>query len=371
VAVQVTSPAGRPTGAATSPQAAWKVLEGDCIETLAGLEPATADAAITDPPYGIDFQGERWDGQAIRKTARRRGRERLSAGEAYQEFTCAWAAECLRVLRPGAHLAAFGSPRTAHRLGCGLEEAGFELRDCLLWLYGTGLPKSRRLPGGRATSLKPAWEPILLARKPPAGSIEHNLQLHGTGALNSEACRVDGRFPANVLLSHSPECDRWSCGGDCALRLVDEAAAGTRVPSTTLRRASRLFYSPKASRAERDAGCEALPPRALDLFPNAKNGRRPPPATNPHPTVKPLALMRWLVRLLAPEKGLVLDPFCGSGTTGCAAALEDRRFLGIEREPAYVEIARARIAHWGSQHAAADRPATAPEQARAGKDGGS
>jgi len=208
------------------------------------------------------------------------------------------------------------------------------------------VPKSRKLPGGRASSLKPAWEPILLARKPLAGTIERNLDLHDTGALNADACRVEDRFPANVLLSHSPDCGDGVCGPDCALRLVDEAAAGSRVPSTTVRRASRLFYCPKASRRERNAGCGRLPARALDLFPNAKNGRRPPAATNPHPTVKPLALMRWLVRLVAPPEGLVLDPFCGSGSTGCAAVLEGQRFVGIEREPAYAEIARARIEHW-------------------------
>lgn len=315
----------------------------------------TVDAVVTDPPYGIDFQGERWDGPAIREAARSRAVGRLTAGEAYEAWTTAWATECLDVLRPGAHLAAFGSPRTAHRLACGLEQAGFELRDCLIWLYGTGLPKSRRLPGGRATSLKPAWEPILLARKPLACPIERNLTAHGTGALNADACRIDERFPANVVLSHAPDCRPDRCADDCAVTLVDAAAEQSRSPSRTPRQTSRLFYCPKASRRERDAGCEALPPRALDLFPNANNGRRPPPATNPHPTVKPLALMRWLVRLVAPNGGLALDPFCGSGTTGCAAVLEGRRFIGIEREPAFVEIARARIAHWSLRREAEER----------------
>jgi site-specific DNA-methyltransferase (adenine-specific) len=117
----------------------------------------------------------------------------------------------------------------------------------------------------------------------------------------------------------------------------------------TLPQPSRLFYCPKANRTERDAGCEALPRQALDLFPNAQSGRRPPAAANTHPTVKPLALMCWLVRLIAPEGGLVCDPFCGSGTTGAAATLESRRFIGIEREPGYATIAKARIAHWENQ----------------------
>lgn len=208
------------------------------------------------------------------------------------------------------------------------------------------MPKSRKLPGGRAASLKPAWEPILLARKPLAGTIERNLAEHSTGALNTDASRVEGRFPANVALTHAPSCRPEHCAASCPVRIIDAAAVRSRVPSRAARQPSRLFYCPKASRRERDAGCEGLPPRALDLFPNAKHARRPPPATNPHPTVKPLALMRWLVRLAVPERGTVLDPFCGSGSTGCAAALEDRRFLGIELDRAYAEIARARIDHW-------------------------
>ena len=273
----------------------------------------------------------------------------MSAGEAHQAWCREWAAGCLRALKPGAHLAAFGSPRTAHRLACALEEAGFELRDTLIWLYGTGLPKSRRLDGGRATSLKPAYEPILLARRPPHGPVEHNLQTHGTGALNADRCRVEGRFPANVLLAHAPECRPATCAAGCAARLVDAAADGVRAPSGSPRQASRLFYCPKASRAERDAGCEALPRRRLDLFPNARAASyKPPPAANTHPTVKPLRLMRWLVRLACPEGGLVVDPFCGSGSTGCAAVLEGRRFIGVELGPGYAAIARARIAHWAA-----------------------
>lgn len=344
-----TSPTS-PTGAPTSLDAAWTVIEGDCVDMLSDLEAETIDAIITDPPYGIGFQGQRWDGPAIREAAARATGQRMSTGEAYQTWCRGWAAGCLRALQPGAHLAAFGSPRTAHRLACALEEAGFELRDTLIYLYGTGMPKSRRLPGGRATSLKPAYEPILLARRPPEGPIGRNLEANGTGALNADACRVDGRFPANVVVSHAPGCGFGECTADCAVRLVDVAAGSTRAPSGRLRPVSRLFYCPKASRKERDAGCGHLPRQALDLFPNARAaGYKAPPAANPHPTVKPLALMRWLVRLACPEGGLVLDPFCGSGSTGCAAVLEDRRFLGIELDPGYAEVARARIAHWATQ----------------------
>jgi site-specific DNA-methyltransferase (adenine-specific) len=329
---------------------AWSVIEGDCLEILTSLKPTSVDAVVTDPPYGIDFHGERWDGPAIREAAAG-GIEHGGAGDAYQAWCRTWGAECLRVLRPGAHLLAFGSPRTAHRLACGLEQAGLELRDTLLWLYGTGLPKSRRLPGGRATTLKPAYEPIALARRPPEGPALRNLEHHGTGALNTDARRIDGRHPANLILSHDPDCRPEGCKPGCALALVDTAADHSRRRSQSARPASRLFYCPKVSRPERDAGCERLPCRPLDLFPNAdRPGRRPAPAANLHPTVKPLALMRWLVGLACPPAGLVLDPFCGSGSTGAAALLEGRRFLGIELDPGYARVARARIAHWSGEH---------------------
>jgi DNA modification methylase len=159
------------------------------------------------------------------------------------------------------------------------------------------------------------------------------------------------RYPANALLTHHPDCTTTGCSADCPAALIDNVG----------RRASRLFYCPKASRSERDAGCEQLPARPLDLFPQAARCAPPSAARNPHPTVKPLAVMRWLVRLATPPGGLVLDPFCGSGSTGAAALLEQRAFLGIERDPDYTRIARARIAHWSRTNAAereasTDRP---------------
>lgn len=211
------------------------------------------------------------------------------------------------------------------------------------------MPKSRKLPGGRSTTLKPAYEPIVLARRPPDGTVEANLREYSTGALNVEACRVGSRFPANVVLSHAPGCAAEWCEASCALRAVEESAAASRAGARTQTQPSRLFYCPKASRPERDAGCDSLPLADLDLFPNARNGSKASRAANSHPTVKPLELMRWLVRLIAPPGDLVLDPFCGSGSTGCAAVLEERRFVGIEREPRYAAIARARIEHWSSQ----------------------
>jgi site-specific DNA-methyltransferase (adenine-specific) len=218
--------------------------------------------------------------------------------------------------------------------------------------------------------LKPAYEPIVLARRPLAAPVEHNIRRHGTGALNIDSCRVSdsahrdamrpvsdhegggdrrGRWPANVTFTHAPGCTATRCASACPVGRLDRQAATGR-PRRDCDGPSRFFYCAKASRRERDAGCDDLPGGELDLFPQAgKKGRgRPRTVRNPHPTVKPLELMRWLVRLTTPPGGLVLDPFCGSGTTGIAAMLEHRRFHGIELDPDTVRIARARIAHWSA-----------------------
>ena len=318
-----------------------RLLEGDCLEVLGTLEPESVDAIVTDPPYGIGFQHERWDSAAIREAAAQAGHERLSPNEAFEAWCLMLATECRRVMKPGAFLAAFGSPRTYHRLACGVENAGLEIRDTLMWLYAEGMSKSRHYPGGRATTLKPAFEPIVLARRELEGTTEETIARYGTGALNAEACRVEGRHPANVVLGHDPGCEERRCAPGCPVVVADACAGEGRSRLAP----SRFLYCPKASRKERDAGCERLPRRTFNLFPNAKGAKVAPEARNPHPTVKPLELMRWLVRLLCPPGGLVLDPTAGSGTTGAAAALEGRRFLGIELEPAYVEIAAARISH--------------------------
>ena len=330
---------------AASSQSGVRLLEGDCLEVLGQLEPESVDAIVTDPPYGIGFQHERWDSSAIREAAAQAGHDRLDPNEAFEAWCRIWATECRRVMKPGAFLAAFGSPRTYHRLACGVEDAGLEIRDTLMWLYAEGMSKSRHYPGGRSTTLKPAFEPIVLARRELDGTTEETIARHGTGALNAEACQVEGRHPANVILGHDPGCGEEGCAAGCPVAAADSCAeeGRSRLPP------SRFLYCPKASRAERDAGCERLPRRALDLFPNAQGAKKAAEARNPHPTVKPLALMRWLVRLLCPPGGLVLDPTIGSGTTGAAAALEGRRFVGIELEPAYMEIAAARIAHHASQ----------------------
>ncbi|HWC47978.1 MAG TPA: site-specific DNA-methyltransferase [Solirubrobacterales bacterium] len=317
-----------------------RLLEGDCLEVLGKLEPDSVDAIVTDPPYGIEFNSEKWDGAALREVAARSRGTRLSPNGAFQEWARLWASECHRVLKPGAFLLTFGSPRTAHRLACGIEDAGLEIRDTLAWLYGSGMSKSRYYANGTATTLKPAFEPIVVARRRTAGTVEENLRRFGTGTLQVQECRVNGRVPANVVLGHMDSCTPSRCAEGCAVAEADESAVTNRDGRGVL--PSRIFYCPKPSRRERAAGCEHLDMRTLDLFPNVGKAG---PSRNPHPTVKPLELMRWLVRLACPPSGTVLDPTVGSGTTGAAAVLEGRGFIGIELEPAYLEIAAARISH--------------------------
>jgi site-specific DNA-methyltransferase (adenine-specific) len=290
---------------------------------------------------------------------------------------------------------------------CAIEDAGFEIRDSLHWIYGTGFPKSLNVGGGRGTALKPAHEPIVLARKPLMGTVAKNMSAHGTGALNIDACRLgprdrtdyglakstrsqgvaygapsasadfdssQGRWPANILLDEAAAAEldamTGNVGGGTA-RLnsatnrtaISTRAHNARQPNQTdsvcsygdSGGASRFFYCAKASRNERDKGCDSLPFQSGGEVtggraegsaglnsPRAGAGRTSG-ARNIHPTVKPVALMRWLVRLVTPVGGTVLDPFMGSGTTGIAAKAEDRNFIGIEMQADYLAIAEARI----------------------------
>ncbi len=171
---------------------AWGLIEADALLTLAKLPDACVDCVVTDPPYGIGFKGKAWDGADIRRAASRSD-ELLSATEAFERWTAVWASEARRVLKPGGYLLAFGAPRTFHRLVAGVEDAGLEIRDQLLWLNAQGLPKAHRLPGGLATALKPTYEPILVARSPLEGRVASNLERFGTGALNIDATRIPER----------------------------------------------------------------------------------------------------------------------------------------------------------------------------------
>ncbi len=407
---------------------------GDALEVLAGLPDASVDAVVTDPPYNLTGSKKGGTGEASLNLDSPAGRARIGTGGGgfmgqrwddydghaggFQGWCEAWAAECLRVLKPGGHLLAFGGSRTWHRLAGGIEDAGFEIRDSIAWLYGSGFPKSldvskaidsaqgavrERMPAQRratpsdaihasgfgadgwspqvreaataaaaawqgwGTALKPAFEPIVVARKPLAGTVAANVLAHGTGALNIDACRLGGeqayrdkcasvvgldsnrngdaygewsgsredsahdggRWPANVVLDESQAAALDQQSGETTSRVGAPrgAAAGdgwgmtaTGAEYSDIGGASRFFYIAKADRSER--------PRVDGVA---------------HPTVKPLDLMRWLVRLVTPPGGTVLEPFAGSGTTVEACLLEDMRCIAIEREDDYLPLIRQRI----------------------------
>ena len=393
----------------------WRVELGDCLAVMRTLPEASVDAVVTDPPYGIGFMGHEWDQPAAAPAGHRSSTPRslarvgssaaVHAGSydlapaalrAFQEWTSAWATEVLRVLKPGGHLVSFASTRTNHRHVCGIEDGGFEIRDSLCWLFGEGFPKSHNLTGdweGWGSALKPAHEPIALARAPLAvRAMRDNVAEHGVGALHVAACRIDsgtratrlptpgsrasvatvtdaGRWPANVLVDEEAAAaiDEQSgvllSGANPTRRSADKFAGvygdfrGREecIPARgqDAGGASRFFYCAKASRGERDAGLtdvEATEKETWssgDANPGAfQSGGTRALARNAHPTVKPIALMRWLGRLVARTGAVVLDPFTGSGTTGIAAVLEGCDFIGIEREASYASIARGRIAHW-------------------------
>jgi site-specific DNA-methyltransferase (adenine-specific) len=344
-----------------------KIFVGDCVRVMQRLPAASVHAIVTDPPYGlgfeswVEFKPEGFDRRTRSKTKLKRayanlldrGPSQYVGGEKFQQFCTAWGKEALRVLVPGGHLVAFGGPRTYHRLACGLEDAGFVVRDCLMWLYGSGFPKSLNIAqtlraqgftaeaeewAGWGTGLKPAWEPIVLVRKQPQGTVAETVRTYGTGALHIDAARIrdagehdsrraapaEGRWPANVLLTHAPGCgtvrepglfgerETFRCVPDCPIAVLDDASPG----------AARFFYTAKASVRERMA-----------------RGR----VSNEHPTVKPVELMRWLIRLVVPQQGTVLDPFCGSGSTLVAAFCEGRTFVGIEHSELVARVAAERV----------------------------
>jgi DNA modification methylase len=268
------------------------LLNGDCSKVLLVMPEASVDAIVTDPPYEIGFNGNAWD----------------RTGIAYSEEM--WAS-VLRIAKPGSYLMAFGGTRTFHRMTCAIEDAGFEIRDCLSWLYGNGFPKHR-------SALKPAWEPVVLARKRGDRAT----------ALRIDECLDNGRWPANVILD------------PLAGEILDADAPNVKP--------SRFFYIAKATTDERDAGLSGKHFRRRNpgLLQGLKGGKAARDRFNVHPTVKPIALMQRLIRLITPIGGVVADPFMGSGTTGCAAMLEGVGFVGIERERPYFRLSDARIRHW-------------------------
>lgn len=398
-----------------------KLIHGDCLEVMADMDPESVDAVCTDPPYGLEFMGEKWD--SFKDVAHaQRGMKKgpksilaspgfdlsLQSSRAFQGWCAEWGGALLRVMKPGAYGLVFGGTRTYHRLTCGLEDAGFEIRDCLMWLYGQGFPKSRvAFP----TALKPAWEPIVLVRKPFPGTVEGCVTSYGTGVLNVTDSRVGseprfnpaagnkpggaslnmskqgmpdadgtealGRWPSNLLLTHDDACvqvgrtvikgkqmNRYTDGvkpfgggvGHPHVSTVtpdeemDVYRCAPGCPVGMLGDEHRFFYCAKASPAEKNAGLEGfdrLPAGGMSARRDGSLDGHIVYAQNTHPTVKPVQLMRYLVRLITPHRdGMVLDPFMGSGTTAVAASLEGRRFVGIEREKTYIDIAAARLAFW-------------------------
>lgn len=461
----------------------YVIFKGEYIDSLREIDDESIDSIVCDPPYAIEFMSEKWDS--------------WSTPEAFQMWCKEWATEALRVLRPGGYLVAFGGTRTYHRLASGIEDAGFEIRDSLMWLYGTGFPKSmnvskaidkaagaeREVVGydssrsrpnrlyeggalgnvggtgkvsdrtdngatitapatpeakqwdGWGTALKPAYEPIVMARKPLEGTVVKNVLAHGTGAINIDACRIDyqdaedqasaipqgrataktgalagktqndrersefeakndkGRFPANVILSHHPDCqlvgsaiikgrviNRWDdgakpfgggaghdftgeqfpddevpvyqCVPDCPVADLD-AQSGTSKSSggrtANISKTSKIYGGGKGLGQDIDAEDVKGDPGYGDtggasrFFYCPKASKKERGEGNDHPTVKPIPLMRWLVKMITPPSGIVLDPFMGSGTTGIAAIKEGFFFVGCEMKDHYIEISEKRM----------------------------
>ncbi|RVL38053.1 site-specific DNA-methyltransferase [Sinorhizobium meliloti] len=395
--------------------------QADCRDALRSLSDNSIDSVVTDPPYALVSIQKRFGkpGSAPAKDVYGRGAagfmgKQWDTGEV--AFSEEFWAEVLRVLKPGGHVVAFSGTRTYHRMAVAIEDAGFEIRDQLGWVYGSGFPKSHNQHGdweGWGTALKPAWEPIALARKPLAGTVAANLAEWGVGAINVDGCRVgmgdevvitgqgtsdsiygggNGLRPADMgtQMFRSHELGRWPAnivhdGSDEVLAAFPDTKSGSRkageyglmgyhgadaAPMPAIDgdsgSAARFFYCAKASRADRDAGLEAAtkattsdgPAVAADnAYQRGKTLR-----ANTHPTVKPTTLMQWLCRLVTPPGGVILDPFMGSGSTGKAAVLEGFQFVGCEREDEYMPIATARIA-WATGAASTDeRPAVAQQQ---------
>jgi site-specific DNA-methyltransferase (adenine-specific) len=283
---------------------------------------------------------------------------------AYAEWCSLWAAEALRVLKPGSHLLAFGGTRTFHRLACGIEDAGFEIRDCVSWLHSQGFPKSQKVAGfeGWGTALKPSWEPCLIARKQPEGTIAANAAKWGTGGINVDRCRIEtddkfgGGKEGTSGFAAGYKHDGWKPGSDKGrwppnVALDEQAAAMLDEQSGVLTSGKRKATNTKGfsdSAVFGSGKVVTLPALSGDsggasrFFYCAKANKQERNG-NQHPTVKPVALMRWLVRLVTPIGGIVLDPFAGSGSTLVAAMEEGFEAIGIEAEAEYIEIIENRL----------------------------
>jgi DNA modification methylase len=346
----------------------YKIHVGNNLDVLPTLPDNSVDSIVTDPPYELGFMGKKWDSTGIAYSV-----------ELWQE--------CLRVLKPGGHLLAFSATRTYHRQVVAIEDAGFEIRDMISWISNKTFPKSLNISKaidkaagatedakkweGWGTALKPTVEPIVMARKPVEGTVANNVLTYGTGGLNIDASRIgtdtitintfdngakpfgdavgqpftsrqqEGRWPANVVFDEDsaeilneqsgkttsksaktalPDIRGGKFGSDYGNRNFDSIRGHDDSGG-----ASRFFYVAKASKKDRNEGLENLP--------------------NAHPTVKPTTLMSYLINLVTPEGGTVLDPFTGSGSTGKAAVLNGFDFIGIEMTEEYLPIIEGRLKH--------------------------
>ena len=447
------------------------VINADCIEHMNTMPPDSVDSIVTDPPYHLTSIVKRFgkEGSAPAQFGTDGAYARASRGFMGKEWdggdiafrTEVWEA-ALRVAKPGAYLLAFGGTRTFHRMAVAIEDAGWEIRDTVMWVYGSGFPKShnvgkgidkaagaeREVVGNRmaddirggnmhaanrgerhfiditapatdaakqwdgwGTALKPAWEPIIVARKPLDGTVAANMLAHGTGAMNIDGCRVGvdpsvddmlrtverkpresqtweqgsgfkneknsrtgvpslGRWPANLIHDGSDEVvglfpvnspHKMVRNRTLGARPFNNDGKATEYETTETIEdsggsAARFFYCAKANKNDRNEGLEefedrkkvfngktALPSPSNDVEGSVNEKFSTHPQKNHHPTVKPTALMRYCCKMVTPPNGTVLDPFCGSGSTGKAAILEGFKFIGIEKDPEYFAIANARI----------------------------
>lgn len=410
----------------------YKIYNGDMLDMLQVIKPESIDAIVCDPPYELGFMNKSWD----------------STGIAFKKET---RQNCFEVLKPGGYLLAFGGSRTYHRIACAIEDAGFEIRDCIMYLYGSGFSKSHNIGlaidkkngvqsevvgvgksgcnsrayqsekpttagnydikksqnewQGWGTCLKPAYEPIIVARKPFKGSVVDNIIKYRVGGINIDECRVDatgeiigrnnpnnpfsgifyskntkgldttninnGRFPANVILTYDETDFDEVCGGmpytknntkTHSAKNSDNNVNFNASKSVNVigyedsGSASRYFYCAKASKKDRDEGLDAFEERKTtdgcirtNVETARKFGANSALRKNIHPTCKPTELMQYLVRLVSPKGATILDPFMGSGSTGKAVMFENRerdanyKFVGIELTDEYLPIAQARI----------------------------
>ena len=341
------------------------LLNGDCIEEMQKLTDngVQVESIVTDTPYHLTSIVERFGkGQkGINNKDEKEGRNgpyhRASKGFMGQTWDCgdiAFRQEtwelAMKLLKPGGHLLAFSASRNYHRMAAAIEDAGFEIRDQIMWLYGSGFPKSLNLGDGWGTALKPAHEPIVMARKLIEGTNKNNKEKYGTGGLNIDGCRIEGdtNLKTRVRKAGSEFGQNSGWNDHKNVDTIYNPSKG-RFPANVMHDGlqedwARYFYCPKVSREERDRGLSGLKDGTAVRWNKAgKWTNDTTPAKNDHPTVKPQELMKYLCRLITPKGGTVLDPFMGSGSTGMAAKDEGFEFIGIEREKEYFEIAEKRI----------------------------